>query len=100
MEDTRRFQTESKRNYYGKHSQMNVNNNPYESALKERRQYDICHVQAIVKASDKKILNERKYNRDHMEEVAEASKRLYNEDEYILTPCRYAASGWKYVKKV
>ena len=23
-----------------------------------------------------------------------------NEDEYMLTPCRFAPSGWKYLKKV
>ena len=27
------------------------------------------------------------------------SSKQYNTDEYILTPCRFAPSGWKYVKK-
>ena len=34
-----------------------------------------------------------------MSEIAESSKRLYNDDEYILTPCRFAKSGWKYIRK-
>jgi hypothetical protein len=74
--------------------------NPYESALKERRQYDIFNVQSMVHASNKRVLNERRYNKEHMNEIADLSVRLYNEDEYILTPCRFAPSGWKYLKKV
>ena len=24
---------------------------------------------------------------------------LYNEDDYMIAPCRFAKSGWKYIKK-
>ena len=36
---------------------------------------------------------------DKLSELAESSKKTYNEDEYILTPCRFSPSGWKYVRK-
>lgn len=42
IDDSRRFQTESKRNYYEK--QKGLSNNPYDSVVKERRPFDIFGV--------------------------------------------------------
>ena len=37
--------------------------------------------------------------KDQVSDIEKQSSNLYNNDEYILTPCRFAPSGWKYVKK-
>jgi hypothetical protein len=97
IDDSRRFQTESKRNYYDKPA---APGNPYDSAVKMRRPFDIFGAQSMVKAQKKNVLNEKRYNKERVAMVHEMSTRLYNEEEYILTPCRFAPSGWKYVKKV
>ena len=36
---------------------------------------------------------------EQAQEIHEQSLHQYNTDEYTLTPCRFAPSGWKYVKK-
>ena len=51
-----------------------------------------------MKASERNLLKGVK--RDQLTEIADQSSKQLNEDEYILTPCRFAPSGWKYVKKV
>ncbi len=45
------------------------------------------------------MLDPNRFNVDKLSELADSSKKTYNEDEYILTPCRFATSGWKYVRK-
>lgn len=45
------------------------------------------------------MLDPRHTNVDKLSELAESTKKTYNEDEYILTPCRFSPSGWKYVRK-
>ena len=31
--------------------------------------------------------------------MKEESSKNFNDEEYILTPCRFAVGGWKYVKR-
>ena len=52
-----------------------------------------------MKASDLKSLNSQTIDREQVHELAEHSSHKYNQDDYILTPCRFAPSGWKYVRK-
>ena len=66
-------------------------------AIKDRRNFDIYSVKSIQQASDKNLLDPRRYNRDRISDMADSS--TYNEDEYILTPCRFTPGGWKYVRK-
>ena len=44
-------------------------------------------------------MDQQKYNPEMMSEIAESSAKQYNDEDYILTPCRFAKSGWKYVKR-
>jgi len=37
--------------------------------------------------------------KNEIKQIKEDATSLYNEEEYILTPCRFSVSGWKYVKK-
>ena len=51
IDDSHRFQTESKRNYYDKQQTLPAAfTNPYDSVVKERRPFDIFGVQSMVKA--------------------------------------------------
>jgi len=34
-----------------------------------------------------------------MKKVYDDTSSMYNEQEYMLTPCRFSPSGWKYIKK-
>ena len=52
-----------------------------------------------MKASDLKSLNSQTIDREQVHDLAEHSSHKYNQDDYILTPCRFAPSGWKYVRK-
>jgi hypothetical protein len=72
---------------------------PFLKALRERRNFDIYSVNSWVKASDVKSINTLNIDREQVHELADHSSNKYNQDEYILTPCRFAPSGWKYVRK-
>ena len=78
---------------------MKQQKSPFLKALRERRNFDIYSVNSWVKASDLKSLNSQTIDREQVHELAEHSSHKYNECDYILTPCRFAPSGWKYVRK-
>ena len=78
---------------------MKQQKSPFLKALRERRNFDIYSVNSWVKASDVKSLNSQTIDREQVHELAEHSSHKYNECDYILTPCRFAPSGWKYVRK-
>ena len=78
---------------------MKQQKSPFLKALRERRNFDIYSVNSWVKASDVKSLNSQTIDREQVHELAEHSSHKYNQCDYILTPCRFAPSGWKYVRK-
>lgn len=67
--------------------------------MKERRKFDIFGIQSMIRAQNKSILDERKITKERISEIADISARLNNDDDYFLTPCRFAPSGWKYTKR-
>lgn len=92
------FETESKRSFGPK--LLSVGENPYtqsSTSIKNRRNFDIYSVKSLLQAPY--VLDQRLTNVDKLSELAESSKKTYNEEEYILTPCRFSPSGWKYVRK-
>lgn len=58
--------------------------------------YDIYGMNTLVKAAEKSIMDHQKYKLDQISQIADSTSKLYNEEEYYITPCRFAKSGWKY----
>lgn len=57
-------------------------------------------VKSLAKATEKHILDQKRgYRKDVISDIADSTSKNYNEEEYVLTPCRFAPSGWKYVRK-
>lgn len=54
---------------------------------------------SIAKAAAQKVGSFRGQDQQQLNSLAEATSNLYNEDDYLLAPWRFAASGWRYVKK-
>jgi hypothetical protein len=48
------------------------------------------------------VIDPVSYKKEELQELkSHLSGRgmLYNEDDYMIAPCRFAKSGWKYIKK-
>jgi hypothetical protein len=59
--------------------------------------FDIYGVSTLAKAAEKSIIT--KLDANEMQEVAESASKLYSDNDYIISPCRFAENGWKYLKK-
>eukprot|EP00347_Sterkiella_histriomuscorum_P001870 403370361 len=98
------FETESKRQYQSHQEtiQDTVKSqriiNPYYK-IKERRMYDIYGLNILAKATERNILDSSKVRKDEIKQIFDDVSSKYNEEDYLLTPCRFSKSGWKYVKK-
>jgi len=56
----------------------------------------------LAKASESNVIDPVSYKKEELQELkSHLSGRgmLYNEDDYMIAPCRFAKSGWKYIKK-
>jgi hypothetical protein len=59
--------------------------------------YDIFSVSSLATAAEKNLIHPNK--KSNFKEMAKEATNLYNEDDYVLTPCRFAPGGWKYQPK-
>ncbi len=61
--------------------------------------YDIYGIGSLAQATERNLIDPLKVPRKDIARIRDDTTSLYNEDEYIITPCRFAKSGWKYVRK-
>jgi hypothetical protein len=61
--------------------------------------YDIYGISSLASATERNLIDPNKVPKSEITQIRDDTTSLYNEDEYILTPCRFAKNGWKYVKK-
>lgn len=62
--------------------------------------FDLYSVSSLANAADMNLLDKAKqFDKDELKAIYESSSKHFNEDEYTLTPCRFAELGWKYVKR-
>lgn len=59
--------------------------------------YDIFAVSSLATAAEKNLIHPSK--KSNFKEMAKEATNLYNEDDFVLTPCRFAPGGWKYQLK-
>jgi hypothetical protein len=52
-----------------------------------------------MKAADKQVLDKRSFDMQSLKMLNDSSQNLYNEEEYLLSPWRFAKGGWRYVKR-
>ena len=60
--------------------------------------YDIYSINSLAKAAEKSVMDS-KYDKNSLKEIQDNTSSLFNEDEYMLSPWRFADNGWKFVKK-
>lgn len=65
--------------------------------------YDLYSVSTLMKAADKHLLDPKGsqgFDKDTLLKLNDSMlKNCVNEDEYMLTPWRFAKGGWKYVRR-
>jgi len=62
--------------------------------------FDLYNVGSLATAAEKNLVKkERNLDKEAMRQVYDQTTTKYNEEEFMLTPCRFAPGGWKYVRR-
>lgn len=61
--------------------------------------YDNYSISSLAIAAEKNVLDQQKYEKKELKELANSSTAKYNHEEYMLTPWRFADNGWRFVRK-
>ncbi len=62
--------------------------------------FDLYNVSSLANAAEKNLMDKGKqFDKEDLKQLCENSSKHFNEEEYMLTPWRFAHGGWKYVRR-